>query len=82
ERGLPEKRMAREEDQIPSLPVAVYGDASALTNRSAPAEQREPIEQQDDHHYASIHISRSENQEVPHLLAGSRDQSDQTETVL
>lgn len=64
-----------------TLPVPVYGNVSALTNRSAGAAQGEPMEQQDDLHYASIHTSRPENQEVPHRLAGSRVQSDQTEEV-
>ncbi|CAL8294265.1 unnamed protein product [Lota lota] len=45
------------------LPVPVYENVSALTNRLAPAAQREPIEEQDDHHYASIHTSLSENQD-------------------
>ncbi|KAK0137462.1 B-cell receptor CD22 [Merluccius polli] len=64
------------------LPIPVYGNVFALTNRAAPAALREPIEQEDDLHYASIHISRSENQEVPHCSAGSRVQSDQTDEVL
>ncbi|KAG7263518.1 hypothetical protein CRUP_000608 [Coryphaenoides rupestris] len=47
------------------LPVYENIELANLTNRSAPAAQREPIEGQDDHlHDASIHhISRSENQE-------------------
>ncbi|KAG7262456.1 hypothetical protein CRUP_008918 [Coryphaenoides rupestris] len=48
----------------------VYDDIELadLTNRSAPAAQREPIEGQDEHrHYANIHhISHAENQEAPH----------------
>ncbi|CAL8363646.1 unnamed protein product [Merluccius merluccius] len=44
--------------------------------------QRELIEEQDDIHYASIHISHSGNQEVPHRSAGSPVQSRQTEEVL
>ncbi|KAK0146432.1 hypothetical protein N1851_014274 [Merluccius polli] len=47
----------------------------------APAAQREPIEERDDLHYASVHISRSKNQEVPLCMAGSRVQSDQTDEV-
>ncbi|KAJ3591173.1 hypothetical protein NHX12_009120, partial [Muraenolepis orangiensis] len=45
-----------------SLPVPVYGNVSTLTNRSAAAAQREPIEEQDDLHYANIYTSCSENQ--------------------
>ncbi|KAJ3591435.1 hypothetical protein NHX12_009380 [Muraenolepis orangiensis] len=45
-----------------SLPVPVYGNVSTLTNRSAAAAQREPIEEQDDLHYATIYTSCSENQ--------------------
>ncbi|KAJ3591174.1 hypothetical protein NHX12_009121 [Muraenolepis orangiensis] len=45
-----------------SLPVPVYGNVSFLTNRSAAAAQREPIEEQDDLHYATIYTSCSENQ--------------------
>ncbi|KAJ3590587.1 hypothetical protein NHX12_008537 [Muraenolepis orangiensis] len=55
-----------------SLPVPVYGNVSTLTNRSAAAAQREPIEEQDDLHYATIYTSCSENQV----------QSDQKEQVL
>ena len=66
--------------QRPTIPV--YDNVSALTNPSAPAAQREPIEKQDDLHYASIHHSQLENQEVPRCLAGSCVQSDQTEEVL
>ena len=62
-------------------PVPVYDNDFVLTNRSAPAAQREPIEQQDDLHYASI-LSHSRNQEVLCGVAGSRVQSDQTEGVL
>ncbi|CAL8333594.1 unnamed protein product [Boreogadus saida] len=65
-----------------SPPCPVYDNVSALTNRSASAAQREPIEEQDDPHYASIHISRSENQEVPRGFAGSLVESDHTEQVL
>ncbi|CAL8352793.1 unnamed protein product [Boreogadus saida] len=63
-------------------PVPLSDNVSALTIRSAPAAQREPIEDQDDLHYASVHISHSENQEVPRSLAGSCVQSDQPEGVL
>ncbi|KAJ3590585.1 hypothetical protein NHX12_008535 [Muraenolepis orangiensis] len=55
-----------------TLPVPVYGNVSSLTNRSAAAAQREPIEEQDDLHYATIYTSCSENQV----------QSDQKEQVL
>ncbi|KAJ3590586.1 hypothetical protein NHX12_008536 [Muraenolepis orangiensis] len=55
-----------------SLPVPVYGNVSSLPNRSAAAAQREPIEEQDDLHYATIYTSCSENQV----------QSDQKEQVL
>ncbi|XP_030236007.1 B-cell receptor CD22 isoform X4 [Gadus morhua] len=65
-----------------SPPCPVYYNVSALTNRSASAAQREPIEEQDDPHYASIHISRSKNQEVPRGFAGSLVESDHTEQVL
>ena len=65
-----------------SLPVPVYDNVLPLTNRSAPAAQREPIDEQDDHHYAAIDVSHSENQEVPRLLAGSPVQSHQTEQVI
>ncbi|XP_056443381.1 B-cell receptor CD22-like isoform X2 [Gadus chalcogrammus] len=64
------------------FPVPVYDNLSALTISSAPAVQRELIEDQDDLHYASVHISHSENQEVPRCLAGSCVQSDQTDEVL
>ena len=60
------------------LPVPVYDNVSALTNRLAPVAQGEPIEEQDDHHYASIHTSVSEEQEVPCWMAGSGGQSDKT----
>ncbi|XP_059903341.1 HEPACAM family member 2-like isoform X2 [Gadus macrocephalus] len=63
-------------------PVPLSDNVSALTIRSAPAAQREPIEDQDDLHYASVHISHSKNQEVPRCLAGSCVQSDQPEGVL
>ncbi|XP_056467425.1 B-cell receptor CD22-like isoform X3 [Gadus chalcogrammus] len=65
-----------------SPPCPVYDNVSALTNRSASAAQREPIEEQDDPHYASIHISRSKNQEVPRGFAGALVESDHTEQVL
>ncbi|KAK0146428.1 B-cell receptor CD22 [Merluccius polli] len=65
-----------------SLPVPVYDNVIPLTNRTAPAAQREPIEERDDLHYASVHVSRSKNQEVPLCMAGSRVQSDQTDEVL
>ncbi|CAL8349743.1 unnamed protein product [Arctogadus glacialis] len=65
-----------------SPPCPVYDNVSALTNRSASAAQREPIEEQDDPHYASIHISRSKNQEVPCGFAGALVESDHTEQVL
>ena len=64
------------------LPVPVYENVSARTNHLAPAAQREPIEEQDDHHSAIIPTSLSENQEVPRWLAGSRVQSDHTDEVL
>ncbi|KAJ3591502.1 hypothetical protein NHX12_009445, partial [Muraenolepis orangiensis] len=57
---------------VESLPVPVYDNVSTLTNRSAAAAQREPIEEQDDLHYANIYTSCSENQV----------QSDQKEQVL
>ncbi|XP_059903342.1 B-cell receptor CD22-like [Gadus macrocephalus] len=69
-------------DPMEPLPDPVYDNVSALSNRSAPAAQRRPIEDQDDLHYASVHFSRSENQEVPPCLAAFRVQSDQTEEVL
>ena len=65
-----------------SPPCPVYDNVSALTNRSASAAQREPIEEQDDPHYISIHISRSKNQEVPCGFAGVLVESDHTEQVL
>ncbi|KAK0137517.1 B-cell receptor CD22 [Merluccius polli] len=49
------------------LPDPEYDDVLHLTNRLAPAAQREPIEEQDDIHNVSIHISHSENQEPPSL---------------
>ncbi|KAJ3590588.1 hypothetical protein NHX12_008538 [Muraenolepis orangiensis] len=58
--------------RLVSLPVPVYGNVSTLTNRSAAAAQREPIEEQDDLHYATIYTPCSENQV----------QSDQKEQVL
>ncbi|KAJ3589998.1 hypothetical protein NHX12_007955 [Muraenolepis orangiensis] len=45
-----------------SLPVPVYDNVSTLTNHSAAAAQREPIEEQDDLHYATSYTSCSENQ--------------------
>ncbi|KAK0151774.1 Sialoadhesin [Merluccius polli] len=65
-----------------ALPDPVYDNVLPLTNRLAPAAQREPVEEQDDLHYASIHIPHSENQEVPRRSAGSPVQSRQTEEVL
>ena len=59
----------------------MYENVSALTNSLAPAAQRELIEEQDDHHYASIHTSRSENQEVPLCWVGSNVQSNQADAV-
>ena len=44
------------------LPVPVYENVPALTNRLAPAAQREQIEEQDGHHCAIIHTSSSDNQ--------------------
>ena len=44
------------------LPVPVYENVPALTNRLAHAAQREPIEEQDGHHCAIIHTSSSDNQ--------------------
>ncbi|KAK0140693.1 hypothetical protein N1851_022322 [Merluccius polli] len=64
-----------------ALPDPMYDNVLPLTNRSAPAAQREPIDEQDDIHYAAIDVSRSENQEVPHSSAGSPVQSDQTEQL-
>ncbi|XP_056440089.1 sialic acid-binding Ig-like lectin 10 [Gadus chalcogrammus] len=63
------------------LPVSVRENVSALTNHLAPAAQREPIEEQDEPHYASIHTSRSDNQEVPRCWVGSNVQSDQADAV-
>ncbi|KAK0140027.1 B-cell receptor CD22 [Merluccius polli] len=51
---------------INPLPDPEYENLS-LTNRLAPAAQREPIEEQDDIHNVSIHVSHSENQEPPSL---------------
>ncbi|KAK0137519.1 Sialoadhesin [Merluccius polli] len=65
-----------------ALPDPVYDNVLPLTNRLAPAAQREPIEEQDDLHYAAIDVSRSENQEVPRRSAGFPVQSRQTEEVL
>ncbi|XP_056467427.1 myelin-associated glycoprotein-like [Gadus chalcogrammus] len=65
-----------------SPPCPVYDNVSALTNRSASAARREPIEEQDDPHYPSIHFSRSKNQEVPRGFAGALVKSDHTEQVL
>ncbi|XP_056440639.1 Fc receptor-like protein 5 isoform X2 [Gadus chalcogrammus] len=62
-------------------PVPVYENASALTNQMVPTALREPTEEHDDLHYASIHPSRSKNQEVPRWLPGSRVQSDQTDAL-
>ncbi|CAL8321489.1 unnamed protein product [Boreogadus saida] len=45
------------------LPVPVYENIPALTNRLAHAAQREPIEEQDGHHCAIIHTSASDNQD-------------------
>ncbi|CAL8399024.1 unnamed protein product [Arctogadus glacialis] len=59
--------------------LPVYENVSARTNHLAPAAQREPIEEQDDHHSAIIHTSLSENQELPRWLACSRVQSDHTD---
>ncbi|KAK0132974.1 B-cell receptor CD22 [Merluccius polli] len=56
---------------INALPDLVYDNVLPLTNRLAPAAQREPIEEQDDIHYAAIDVSHSENQEVPCPSAGS-----------
>ncbi|CAL8303235.1 unnamed protein product [Boreogadus saida] len=72
----------RPDTVLEPLPGPVYENVPALTNRSAPAAQREPIEEQDDLHYASIiHASRSEKQEVLRCRAGSRVQSDQADAV-
>ncbi|CAL8238169.1 unnamed protein product, partial [Lota lota] len=65
-----------------TLCVPVYDNVLAVTYRLAPSAQSEPMEQQDDLHYANIHISRAKNQEVPSRLAGSHVQSDQKEEVL
>ena len=59
----------------------MYENASALTNQMVPTALREPTEEHDDLHYASIHTSRSKNQEVPRWLPGSRVQSDQTDAL-
>ena len=59
----------------------MYENVSTLTNHLAPAAQREPIEEQEEYHYASIHTSRSENQEVPRCWVGSNVQSDQADAV-
>ncbi|KAK0136534.1 B-cell receptor CD22 [Merluccius polli] len=76
--GLGERPDAMEEP----LSVPVY-DVLFLTNHTAaPAAQREPIEEQDDLHYGSIHISHSKNQEVPRGFAGCRVESDQTDEFL
>ncbi|KAK0150447.1 B-cell receptor CD22 [Merluccius polli] len=61
-----------------SLPDPEYDDILHLTNRLSPAAQRKPIEEQDDIYNATIHISHSEDQEVPHCWADSPDQSDHT----
>ena len=44
------------------LPVPMYENISALTNRLGPAAQREPIDEQDGLHCASINFSLSENE--------------------
>jgi hypothetical protein len=62
--------------------VAEFENISALTYRLAPAAQREPIGEQDNLHYPSIHTSLSENQEMPRWLAGFRLKSDQTDAIL
>ncbi|CAL8239167.1 unnamed protein product [Gadus morhua 'NCC'] len=68
-------------DTTEALPV--YENASALTNRPAPAAQREPIERQEELHYGDIqHPHHSEMQEAPRCLAGSLVQSDQTQQVV
>ena len=59
----------------------MYENASALTNQMVPTALREPTEEHDDLHYASIHTSRSDNQEVPRCWVGSRAQSDQADAV-
>ncbi|CAL8401861.1 unnamed protein product [Gadus morhua 'NCC'] len=64
------------------LPVSLYENTSARTNRLAPGAQREPIEEQEDLHCASIHTSLPENQKAPRYLAGSRVQSEQAEAVI
>ncbi|CAL8399106.1 unnamed protein product [Arctogadus glacialis] len=63
------------------LPVSLYENTSALTNRLAPGAQREPIEEQEDLHCASIHTFLPENQEASRYLAGSRVQSEQAVAV-
>ncbi|KAK0140398.1 B-cell receptor CD22 [Merluccius polli] len=70
------------EETLTSLPVPVYDNVLPLTNRSAPAARREPIDEQDDLHYAAIDVSHSENQEVPRSSAGSPVRSHQTEQGL
>ncbi|KAK0155012.1 B-cell receptor CD22 [Merluccius polli] len=65
-----------------ALPDPVYDNVSDLTNRLAPAAERQPIDEQDDLHYAAIDVSRSENQEVPCSSVGSPVRSHQTEQVL
>ena len=66
---------------IPDSHYQVLCMKTSQLNHLAPAAQREPIEEQDDHHYASIHTSRSENQEVPRCWVGSNVQSDQADAV-
>ncbi|KAK0151776.1 Sialoadhesin [Merluccius polli] len=70
------------EETLTALPDPVYDNVLPLTNRLVPAAQREPIEEQDDLHYAAIDVSRSENQEVPRRSAGFPVQSCQTEEVV
>ena len=57
----------------------MYENASALTNQMVPTLGERNEEKDDALHCASIHASRSENQEVPRWLTGSRVQSDQTD---
>ncbi|XP_056440379.1 B-cell receptor CD22-like [Gadus chalcogrammus] len=52
------------------LPVPVYENVPALTNRLAHAAQREPIEEQDGHHCAIIHTSASDNQDQDQMEMG------------
>ncbi|CAL8321486.1 unnamed protein product [Boreogadus saida] len=52
------------------LPVPVYENIPALTNRLAHAAQREPIEEQDGHHCAIIHTSASDNQDQDQMEMG------------